>query len=221
MRQSDFYALGQTILFLLTAKRPQDLLENPSQKAIWQDFLDDINVEFEQLIQSLVAVDPQDRPNSARDIFNKAVSIEPSLLGLDEYFSSGSISSPLGHTQLTKLAAESSGQKTPNKTIDEETTLRATTSKFAQEEALIPKPPSPLPKVANQPKPQKSSSPISPEFAQRCCQELAEFVGPIAKMLCDRIITENPHFSEPEIVHTLSLKIEDPQQAETFRQKLL
>ena len=221
MRQSDFYALGQTILFLLTAKRPQDLLENPSQKAIWQDFLDDINVEFEQLIQSLVAVDPQDRPNSARDIFNKAVSIEPSLLGLDEYFSSGSISSPLGHTQLTKLAAESSGQETPNKTIDEETTLRATTSKFAQEEALIPKPPSPLPKVANQPKPQKSSSPISPEFAQRCCQELAEFVGPIAKMLCDRIITENPHFSEPEIVHTLSLKIEDPQQAETFRQKLL
>jgi len=219
MRQSDFYALGQTILFLLTAKRPQDLMEDPSQKVIWQDFLDDINVEFEQLIESLVAVNPQDRPNSARDIFNKAVSIEPSLLGLDEYFSSGSIPNSLNQNQLTKFATPSPQPKTLHQTINNQKTLKATTSMFAEEPASSYQPPSTLPNFANQTKAQQSPPPISPEFIERCCQELAEFVGPMAKMLCDRTISANPHLSESEIVHTLSLKIDDPQQARTFKQK--
>lgn len=215
MRQSDFYALGQTILFLLTAKRPQELIEDPSQKAIWQNFLDDIDAEFEQLIQSLVAVDPEDRPNSARDIFNKAVSIEPSLLGLDEYFSSGSIPSPLGQNQLTKFAAQASQQKPSNNTISNEKTFRSKTSMFANQ------PLSPLSNFVKKTSSQKSPPPVSPEFAQRCCQELAEFVGPMAKMLCDRTIAKNPHLSESEIVQTLSLKINNPQQAKEFKQKFL
>ena len=188
MRQSDFYALGQTILFLLTAKRPQELMEDPSKKIIWQDFLDDINQEFEQLIASLVAINPQDRPNSARDIFNKAVSIEPSLLGLDEYFSSGLIASPLNQNQLTTFSAPSPQPKSSNQTTDNEKTLKATMSMFPEEKASQHQTSATLPNIINPTKQQKSPPPISPEFTNRCYQELAEFVGPMAKMLCLSLI---------------------------------
>ncbi|WP_019504671.1 serine/threonine-protein kinase [Pleurocapsa sp. PCC 7319] len=66
-----------------------------------------------------------------------------------------------------------------------------------------------------------NNSPIAPEFVKRCCQELAEFIGPIATIVCDRIIKQNPTISQEELCLALAKTINNPEQARDFQQRFL
>ncbi|WP_299488417.1 hypothetical protein [Acaryochloris sp. IP29b_bin.137] len=80
----------------------------------------------------------------------------------------------------------------------------------------------------------KRSTPVSPvsslppiplhldEFEIAYCQkELAEIIGPIASLICNRILAQNPHLRLMDFVKALSQQIPDPQKALDFQRRVL
>lgn len=61
---------------------------------------------------------------------------------------------------------------------------------------------------------------LEPGFISRCQQELVEFIGPIAPMLCQRLLAENEGLSPEQLVELLSQQIPSQQQALKFQQRL-
>ena len=178
--QSDFYALGGTTIFLLTAQNPGSFYDFTTERLNWRDCVDGLSSQFADLIDYMMAYSPLERPRSSKEIFQRAVAIDSSLKVLAEEFNSpasfqsSSISSPsaISSTILVNFDAP----------VD---------------------------------------VPISEEFIERCRQELAEFIGPMANIVCKRTLKQNPRISRREFCSALAKTINDPQQAGEFQQRLL
>lgn len=69
---------------------------------------------------------------------------------------------------------------------------------------------------------QSSAAPsIDPSFIRRCQQELAELIGPIASIVCQRTLAQNPKLSPTQFVEALAKKIPNSKQAQEFQRRLL
>ena len=64
-------------------------------------------------------------------------------------------------------------------------------------------------------------SQIQPGFLAHCQRELAEYIGPMASIICKRTITKNPELSPNEFVEVLATKIPNQKQAEAFQKSVL
>lgn len=181
--QSDFYALGGTAIYLLTAQNPGNFYDLTKDKLLWRDTVPEIAPEFADLIDRMMAFSPTDRPPNSRTIFNEVVAIDPSLKILDEHFSANTFTS-----QFTTNASETSIRP-----IVDSTTIAS--SCFDDR--------------------------ITPEFVERCRQELAEYIGPMANIICQRAVKQNPNMTETELCLTLAKTISNSQQAKDFRQRLI
>ena len=84
--QSDFYALGGTMVFLLTAQNPSNFYDFSDDKFYWHQAAENVLPEFANLIDRMMAFSPTHRPANTREIFNEIVAIDPSLQVLDEHF---------------------------------------------------------------------------------------------------------------------------------------
>ncbi|MEB3831935.1 serine/threonine protein kinase [Phormidium sp. CCY1219] len=63
--QSDFFALGRTMVHLLTGQHPMDLEEDPQTgELMWRDYAPQISPEFAELIDWLMAPFPGQRPTN-------------------------------------------------------------------------------------------------------------------------------------------------------------
>jgi serine/threonine protein kinase/class 3 adenylate cyclase len=85
---------------------------------------------------------------------------------------------------------------------------------------LTPQPP-PQPRPA--PVPLPTSAPyaaLSHDFLDRCKQELASRIGPIASFILESTLAQHPHANPAQLVEALALEIPEPQQAEAFRHSL-
>lgn len=170
--QSDFYALGGTMIFLLTGQDPTCFYDFSHNKIDWQKSVEGIPPQFVDLIDRMMAFDPRDRPASCQEIFNQIIAINPSLQILNEHFKSSISISQSPTNENTNL-------------------INSTTS----------------------------NSQISSEFIKRCCQELTEFIGPMASIICHRIIKQNPNISQQELCIALAKTIDNPEQAQVFQQR--
>jgi len=179
--QSDFYALGGTLIYLLTAQNPTNFYEPAEEQLIWRNAVPHILPEFADLIDRMMAFSPRKRPANSRVIFNEVIAIDSSLKVLDENFSAVS--------QNSRFKTESIP---PSRTITKLTNFS---------------PASP---------PQ-----ITSEFIERCRLALAEFIGPMANIICQRTAKQNPQIGEREFCDLLATKISDARHAEQFRQRLL
>ncbi|MBD2043547.1 serine/threonine protein kinase [Microcoleus sp. FACHB-672] len=76
--QSDFYALGRTFVYLMTGSPPTAFPENPrTGKLIWREKAPQINLEFADVIDYLMAPFPGNRPQNAQMILQCLADIEP------------------------------------------------------------------------------------------------------------------------------------------------
>ncbi|HEY9887854.1 MAG TPA: serine/threonine-protein kinase, partial [Candidatus Obscuribacterales bacterium] len=71
--QSDFYALGRTIIYLLTGRSPNDTaLYDPMLNSFnWRPHAPQISPEFADLLDSLIAPRVIDRPKTAQEILDR------------------------------------------------------------------------------------------------------------------------------------------------------
>ncbi len=77
-------------------------------------------------------------------------------------------------------------------------------------------PSSPLPAVA----PEASQS-IDPDFVKQCELELTRAIGPIARLVVQRTLAQQPTLSAAQLIDLLATHLHDPASADSFRQKLL
>ena len=182
--QSDFYALGGTAIYLLTAQNPSKFYDALEDKIIWREGVPNISPGFADLIDRLIAFLPSKRPASARSIFEQIIAIDSSLQILDEHFN---------YTAVKSKVAQNTDATNPL------TSNFSTTTKSALYSSL--------------------EIPITPEFIERCRRELAEYIGPMANIVCKRAVKQSPTMSEKELYETLAKAIENPQQAREFQSR--
>ena len=67
----------------------------------------------------------------------------------------------------------------------------------------------------------RSSLPVEAEFINNCQESLAQYIGPIARVICRKTIAKKPNLTRMEFIRILAGKISDPQQAEEFERQFL
>ena len=75
--QSDFFGLGRTFVYLLTAKNPTNIYDSYRDRLIWRDKSSNISANFLDLIDRLMHKDPHQRPNHTATIFQEIASLTP------------------------------------------------------------------------------------------------------------------------------------------------
>lgn len=68
VQQSDFYALGRTISYLLTAKEPSDIYNPVTDEFPWQGHAPQVNPEFADFLDQMMARIPKYRPPNTASI---------------------------------------------------------------------------------------------------------------------------------------------------------
>lgn len=63
--------------------------------------------------------------------------------------------------------------------------------------------------------------PLEPDFLDQCDRILAEYIGPLAPVICKRTIAKNPGLNRQQFVEIIAQKIPDTQQEINFKQALL
>lgn len=80
---------------------------------------------------------------------------------------------------------------------------------------------------ANLPLPEKTQStsanslPVEAEFIAVCQKLLAEYIGPVAPIICKKTLAKKPNLTRAQFVEILTQKISDPNQAREFKQAIL
>lgn len=77
-------------------------------------------------------------------------------------------------------------------------------------------------KTAPKPQPKtETSTALDPIFLERCQQELARYIGPMAQFIMEDTLAENSGIQPEQLVELLSNEITDPQNAKQFKEHLL
>ena len=183
--ESDFYALGGTIIFLLTTQNPGSFYNVAEDRFDWRGYVKDLSPQFADLIDYMIAFSPTQRPRSSREIFDRAIAIDPSL----------------------KILAED--RKSNINNLMSRASIKSQTNLDTQ--LLDYSPPSDSSSGNSQP---------TPEFIEYCRQELAELIGPMASIICNRTIKDNPNLSRADLSSVLAKTIKDPIKSQNFQQRL-
>lgn len=204
--QSDFFALGRTFVYLLTGQAPSIFYDVQTDKLRWRQAVPDLSPQLADLLDRLMAQLPNQRPQTAQDIYQQLTEIHTTL-----NFSGGrsqltSLTNPLEMGSTLHVSNSSATTPHVDKTTEQKS-ARLPSSNTTQEIASTTQP---------TPKPQ-----LDPSFIARCQQELTELIGPIASIICQRTLSQNPAISQLEFIQALAQKIPNSKQALEFKQRLL
>ena len=180
--QSDFYALGGTMIFLMTARNPGEFYDVYQDKFCWREAVPDISTEFADLVDVMMAFSPKKRPKSAREIFAATLAIDSSLRVLAE------------HLEWKHQLAD--------KQVLLDTTLTASD--------IVSQPVS-ISNIGN--------LTVDADFAELVRKEVAEIIGPMANIICQRILKQNPQISKADYCAKLISSLPTAH-AKTLEQKL-
>ncbi len=194
--QSDFFALGRTFVYLLTGKDPSNFYNPLTDELLWRDAAPNVSPQLADFLDHLMARLPSQRPQTAEVILQHLAEISRSL-------GSQNLSQVNSHSTL---AVTFTGTQ-PTQYVPPSTSPRAQTTNTTEQ--LVA---STAPQAASQ---------LDPSFTSRCKQELAELIGPIASIICQRTLSQNPGLSSTEFVEALAKQIPNPKQALAFKQRLL
>ncbi len=76
--------------------------------------------------------------------------------------------------------------------------------------------------VAPEPPPEaETPTALDPEFLERCRQELALCIGPVASLIIKKTLEQYPQIVPQQMVEALAAKIPNPQEAKEFKEHLL
>jgi eukaryotic-like serine/threonine-protein kinase len=213
--QSDFFALGRTFTYLLTGKELSELYDADMDELQWRNAAPNLSPRLAEFIDHLMAPLASHRPANGETMLQKLAEIQQDLRSA----SSASTPSQIGNAP-TRLADHRQGPiSTPPDLQAEEIDLRAKDS--AQTESR-PADLSPMNSKSFESASSGSASLplVSQDFIARCQRELMELIGPIASIVCQRSLSQNPSLSEQELVEILARQIPSPQDAEAFRRRL-
>ncbi|MEB3227455.1 MAG: serine/threonine-protein kinase [Synechocystis sp.] len=231
--QSDFFALGRTFVFLLTGKEPSDFYDPGTDTLRWEQATTEIAPQFIDYLNYLMARLPNQRPRNATEILQGLTNIYQQLYPNDPNAptpnqNDGRRSVPPPPLPPIKPIAPPTQPLTATESnLNSPPDLSSPPPGYPHPAPMYsspPPPPSQAPVSASPFPPsfaqgQPTNAPLLPDFIARCQQELAEFVGPMAAIICQRVRNKS-NLSPQEFVEQLAQKIPDRQQADIFRKRL-
>ena len=186
---SDLYALGVTAVVLLTGRDPSLLMDQYSLEWKWRLY-SYVSDAFAQVLDKMLADTPKKRYQTAKEVLTDLQCLEPEEL-------QGTMNNVPSAVFVTELY--SSELRTPD-TIDQ--------SAVKFDSLLI------TPKKS-QTQPVNS---FKHGFIKRCQEQLAYHIGPIASLIIEETLAENPDILADEFVRLLAREITDFQAAFEFKQ---
>jgi eukaryotic-like serine/threonine-protein kinase len=215
--QSDFFALGRTIVYLLTGRNPSDMYDAVRNKLLWRQYAPNLSDRFADFLDALMAESPMARPSSAEVIVGELIQLYHQLFESD---SSSSFPTNLPIAGTTRTSAS------PEMTLaDPDATVIAKPEPYRSSVTFPPEKPHPVALEAHSALETRSlidtRSVIDTRFINRCQRELTELIGPMAAIICQRTLAKNPSLSSVDFVCILARSIPDPQVAEDFQTRLL
>ncbi|HEY9831416.1 MAG TPA: serine/threonine-protein kinase [Stenomitos sp.] len=213
--QSDFFALARTFIYLLSGKDPSKLYDSYADELRWRDAAPLAAPQLADLLEHMMARFPHQRPQTAAEILQQLEQISS-----DTYLPQNSLPKPIPQVYFQ--------QTLPIQPLAEETEelipYRPLSPSPPQPPLTPPTeiPPVPPPRVH----PSHSSIPttrssLEPHFIRHCQQELAEYIGPIAAIICQRTLAQNPGMSVNQFVEALAKKIPNSKHSQEFQRRLL
>jgi eukaryotic-like serine/threonine-protein kinase len=213
--QSDFFALGRTFIYLLSGKDPSKLYDSYADELRWRDAASLASPQLADLLDHMMARFPHQRPQTAAEILQQLEQISS-----DTY---------IPQKSLPKAIPQIYFQQTlPVNPLAEQTEeLRP----YRPLSPSLPKTPlTPQPEIPPVPPPRanpsNSSIPstlpsLEPNFIRNCQQELAEYIGPMAAIICQRTLAQNPGISANQFVEALAKKIPNSKHSQEFQRRFL
>ena len=195
--QSDFFALGRTAVFLLTAQPLTNFYHPDSDIFSWRSAVPTLPTSFADLLDRMMAPLAAQRPGSAAVLIQELNQIEQSLRGASQVMPPAPVEDVPTQVKHEAGATFESRSVTPAQPV------------------------APSPQSLSSQQPSPSQQQIRPEQVERCQQALAHYIGPIAALICQRTLKEQPAIAESQFIEALSRHVADPDDAKAFRQKLL
>ncbi|MEO0375807.1 MAG: serine/threonine-protein kinase [Cyanobacteria bacterium P01_A01_bin.17] len=175
--QSDFFALGRTFVYLVTATELGKLYDSTTDTLKWHQAAADLTPEFTDFLDYLMMPAVSQRPKTTAEILQQLQQLQTS-------------SSSIPTIPLADAPAAFTEEK-----VDEE---------------------------AASPPSQEIQAPreLDEQFVGRCQKELAEFIGPIAAIVCQQELATHSTASERDFIEVLSRHINKHQDADEFKRKI-
>ncbi|BAZ16277.1 serine/threonine protein kinase [Calothrix sp. NIES-4071] len=240
---SDLYALGVTAVVLLTGRDPSFLMDQYSLEWKWR-FYASVRDGFAQILDKMLIDIPKNRYQSASEVIQHLEQLEaPSTPPKNEInlpysllpkFESPSetlsvqlppqvptspwqrpfvntqqentlINAPVDNTQYSMFSStlnstfSNTSNNTPNNIINENNNI--SNEDYSNTKPRLPS--------------------LDIEFIERCEQYLAYYIGPMANLIIEEVLAENPDISHYHFIQLLSREITDSRSAIEFSRKLL
>ncbi|MEM9926617.1 MAG: serine/threonine-protein kinase [Cyanobacteria bacterium P01_D01_bin.50] len=188
---SDIYALGVCALIMLTGKMP-NLLIDESLNWQWQSHVK-VRDYFADILNKMLEELPTERYQSAKEVIIELQNI-PNNTSIND-----SVNDGLKNDNLKPKMSLGGiiSSLLPRKTQNNRKQNAQKEHNFAQLE----------------------QTPVSqnPEFINYCQQQLTSFVGPLASMVMQQTLEENPDIVSKDLIEVLAQKIPDAKRAEDFK----
>ncbi|ARV61529.1 serine/threonine protein kinase [Nostocales cyanobacterium HT-58-2] len=196
---SDLYALGVTAIVLLTGRDPSFLMDQYSLEWRWYSYTNVTN-DFARVLDKLLADTPKQRYQSSKEVLADLERIGGQSQVMPE--------STMVDLPPTVIVEGSQPVVTMRQSPQYPETIvsSARSSSYQQHFQEV--------------KPQPQQSSLNPVFIQRCQQELAYYIGPIASLIVEETLAETPHLSPYQFVEFLAREIPDASAAFEFRKRL-
>ncbi|MUG97059.1 protein kinase [Scytonema sp. UIC 10036] len=227
---SDLYALGVTAIVLLTGRDPSLLMDQYSLEWRWDQFVR-VSNSFAQVLTKLLADTPRYRYQNSREVLTDLArlgiaqvspqlppqpqaqnrNLPPTLVNHE--FVSGATNRPF-HNQHPEAHFSSPPSEPPFEIPQQ------FPQQFPQVQSQSKSYQPPYPTSQPQAPPSQPQSSLNPAFLERCQQELAYRIGPMASLIVEETLAEHPNASPYQFVELLAKEIPDAQEAFAFRQRL-
>jgi serine/threonine protein kinase len=198
---SDLYALGVTAIVLLTGRDPSLLIDQYSLEWNWRYYAY-VTDGFAQILDRMLADRPNKRYQTAREVITDLELFqepEPE----PEPATSPAIMIDLPPTVFNPEYQAMSAISQPYNQ-SEETIFSSPSSFFSPENEQI----------------EQQQPSLNPAFVIHCQQQLAYHIGPMANLILEEILAENPYISPDQFVELIAREIPDSQAAFEFKKRL-
>ncbi|MBC1238216.1 serine/threonine protein kinase [Nostoc linckia z18] len=194
---SDIYALGVTAIVLLTGKDPSLLMDQYSLEWNWRYYVY-VTDGFAQILDCMLADRPNKRYQTATEVIADLRRLEESKVAILPAVVNDSPTTVF-NPQYQAMSAITDSYNQLGETIFSSPSL-PTTPQIGQIEQQQPS--------------------LNPAFVKHCQQELAYHIGPMATLVIEEILAQNPYISPDHFVELIAAEIPNFQAAFEFKKSL-
>ncbi|MFW9257439.1 serine/threonine protein kinase [Nostoc sp. KVJ20] len=195
---SDLYALGVTAIVLLTGRDPSLLMDQYSLEWNWRSYTY-VTDSFAQVLDQMLADRPNKRYQTAREVITDLQRLGETKVAMSPAIMFDDLPATVFNPEFQAMSAISQSYNQAGETI------------FSS----LSSPTSPQTGRIEQQQPT-----LQPAFIKSCHQGLAYHIGPMANVIIEEILDENPYISPEQLIELIARQIPDFQAAIEFRKRL-